>query len=476
MGKEFLYNEIATALAQQIKSGVLKSGDRLPSVRRLCAEHDISMNTAKRVFLELEGQSLIDSRPQSGYFVSHVPFLRLPIPEVSQPSAIANSNEPDQLISKVYSSMGNDELTLLSIAVPDRALLPLAKLKKEIMHATRELQGGGTEYEVLQGNVKLRRMIAVRSLAWGGNLNENDLITTNGGMNSLSFCLMALGKPGDTIAIESPCYPGILQLAVGLGYKVLELPTHPITGIEIEALKEAIPKIDICLLIPNFNTPLGSCMSDENKREVVRLLAKHQIPLIEDDVYGDLYFGTQRPKCCKAFDTEGNVLWCSSVSKTLAPGYRVGWIAPGKYKEKLLKLKLVHSISSTSVVQEAVGNFLKTGRYESHLRNLRRTLQDNYQKYIQAIAAYFPEGTKISRPQGGLALWIEFPKGIDTARLYDLAMKQQISIAPGRMFTLQDQFENCMRLCIGLPWSEELKFKLKQLGNLINVLQQSRKV
>ncbi|WP_316928385.1 aminotransferase class I/II-fold pyridoxal phosphate-dependent enzyme [Sphingobacterium spiritivorum] len=141
-----------------------------------------------------------------------------------------------------------------------------------------------------------------------------------------------------------------------------------------------------------------------------------------------------------------------------------------------MKLKLVHSISSTSVVQEAVGNFLKTGRYESHLRNLRRTLQDNYQKYIQAIAAYFPEGTKISRPQGGLALWIEFPKGIDTARLYDLAMKQQISIAPGRMFTLQDQFENCMRLCIGLPWSEELKFKLKQLGNLINVLQQSRKV
>jgi len=289
-------------------------------------------------------------------------------------------------------------------------------------------------------------------------------------MNALSYCLLALGKPGDTIAIESPCYPGILQLAVSLGLKVLELPTHPVTGMELAALKAAIPKIDLCLLVPNFNTPLGSCMPDEHKKEVVALLSSHNIPLIEDDVYGDLYFGTQRPKCCKAFDKEGNVIWCSSISKTIAPGYRVGWVAPGKYKEKLLKLKLVHSISSTSIVHEAVANFLKTGRYENHLRHLRRTLQDNYQQYVHAIAQFFPEGTKTTRPQGGLALWVEFNKGIDTAELYDMAIKHRISIAPGRMFTLQDQFENCMRLCIGLPWSEELRFKLKKLGGFAKMI------
>ncbi len=466
MSKEFLYTEIAERIAAQIRNGILKTGDKLPSVRMLCREHQVSMNTAKRVFLELESQSLVESKPQSGYFVSRLMSVKLPLPEVSRPSLIANNDEPDELISRVYENMGKKGITFFSIGIPSGDLLPQAKLKKEIINATRELKDGGTEYEELQGNLKLRRMIAIRSLQWGGNFNETDLVTTNGGMNALSFCLMALGKPGDTIAIESPCYPGILQLANGLGLKVLELPTHPTTGIEIEALKKVIPQINLCLLIPNFNSPLGSCMPDENKKEIVKLLSENGIPLIEDDVYGDLYFGTSRPKCCKSFDKDGNVLYCSSISKTLAPGYRVGWIAPGRYKDKILKLKLLHSTSSISIVNEAVANFLKSGRYEKHLQQMRKALQNNYQNYVQTIAESFPEGTKTSRPQGGLSLWVEFDKKIRTTGLYDLAIKQNISIAPGRMFTLQDQFQNCMRLCIGLPWSEEIRLQLRQVGSL----------
>lgn len=466
MNKEFLYTEIAEKIAAQIRNGILKTGDKLPSVRMLCREHQVSMNTAKRVFLELESQSLVESKPQSGYFVSRLMSVKLPLPEVSRPSLIANNDEPDELISRVYENMGKKGITFFSIGIPSGDLLPQAKLKKEIINATRELKDGGTEYEELQGNLKLRRMIAIRSLQWGGNFNETDLVTTNGGMNALSFCLMALGKPGDTIAIESPCYPGILQLANGLGLKVLELPTHPTTGIEIEALKKVIPQINLCLLIPNFNSPLGSCMPDENKKEIVKLLSENGIPLIEDDVYGDLYFGTSRPKCCKSFDKDGNVLYCSSISKTLAPGYRVGWIAPGRYKDKILKLKLLHSTSSISIVNEAVANFLKSGRYEKHLQQMRKALQNNYQNYVQTIAESFPEGTKTSRPQGGLSLWVEFDKKIRTTGLYDLAIKQNISIAPGRMFTLQDQFQNCMRLCIGLPWSEEIRLQLRQVGSL----------
>ncbi|WP_223607934.1 PLP-dependent aminotransferase family protein [Chryseobacterium sp. OSA05B] len=466
MNREFIYNEIADGIASQIRNGLLKAGDKLPSVRMMCQEHQVSMNTAKRVFLELESQSLIESKPQSGYFVSRLMSVKLPLPEVSSPSLMANNNEPDELISKVYENMGKKGITFFSIGIPSGDLLPQAKLKKEIINATRELKDGGTEYEELQGNLKLRRMIALRSLQWGGNFSENDLVTTNGGLNALSFCLMALGKPGDTIAIESPCYPGILQLANGLGLNVLELPTHPTTGIEIDALRKVIPQINLCLLIPNFNSPLGSCMPDENKKEIVRLLSENNIPLIEDDVYGDLYFGSSRPKCCKSFDKDGNVLYCSSISKTLAPGYRVGWIAPGRYKDKIMKLKLLHSTSSISIVNEAVANFLKSGRYEKHLQQMRRALQNNYQNYVQTIADYFPEGTKTSRPQGGLSLWVEFDKKIRTTELYDLAIKQNISIAPGRMFTLQDQFENCMRLCIGLPWTEETKLCLQQVGNL----------
>ena len=466
MKSDFLYVEISNKIAKLISNRVLKTGDRLPSVRMLCQEHGISMNTAKRVFLELEAQSLIESKPQSGYFVSQLPFQRLPLPDVSKPSAVSNSKEPEELIRKVYANMGKSDLMLFSIGVPSNEFLPVAKLNKEMLHATRELRDSGTGYEQLQGNEKLRRMIAARSLSWGGSLRENDLVTTAGGMNALSFCMMALAKPGDTIAMESPCYPGSLQLAVSLGLRVLELPTHPTTGIEMEALKKTIPKIDLLLLVPNFNTPLGSCMPDEHKKEVVGLLAKHGIPLIEDDIYGDVFFGTQRPKCCKSFDKDGTVLWCSSISKTLAPGYRVGWVAPGRYKEQILKLKLVHAISSPAITQEAVANFLKSGRYESHLRKLRQTLRSNCLHYMDTIAEYFPAETKTSRPQGGLALWVEFNKKCNTTELFDRAIKQKIGIAPGRLFTLQGQFENCMRLSIGLPWTEDVQRRLQLLGRL----------
>lgn len=471
MKEDFLYAEISNNIANLIKNGVLKAGDRLPSVRMLCQEHGISMNTAKRVFMELEAQSLIASKPQSGYFVSRLSYQRLPLPEVSRPSTGASNKEPEELTRKVFASMGKADLTLFSVGVPSGELLPLAKLNREIMLATRELSDSGTAYEELQGNEKLRRLIAARSVYWGGHLREDDLVTTAGCMNALSFCMMALGKAGDTIAMESPCYPGSLRLAKSLGLKVIELPTHPVTGLEIDALKKMIPKINLCLLVPNFNNPLGSCMPDEHKKEVVALLSRYNIPLIEDDIYGDLYFGAQRPTCCKSFDKEGTVLWCGSVSKTLAPGYRVGWVAPGRYKEKIIKLKLVHSISSSPLTQEAIANFLKSGRYENHLRKLRQALQQNYQHYVNAIAEYFLEDTKISRPQGGLALWVECSKAVDTAALFDRAIRQKISIAPGRMFTLQDQFKNCMRFSIGLPFSEEVRHKLKQLGRLIRSMQ-----
>ncbi len=467
MAKDFLYNQIARGIAQQIKSNVLKVGDKLPSVRMLCQQYQISMNTAKRVFLELEALSLIVSKPQAGYFVSAQAFRKLPLPAVSKPDAVANLLASDALWSKVYTCMGREDLTLLSIAAPSPALLPMAQLRKEFLKASRSLHDGGIKYESAQGNLNLRRMIAIRSLSWGGALHEDDLITTAGGMEALSLAVMALGKAGDTMAVESPCYPGVLQLAVSLGLNVLELPTHPVTGIEIEGLKAALPHIDFCLLIPNFNTPLGSCMPESHKKEVVSLLAKHRIPLIEDDVYGDLYFGKHRPRCCKSFDLDGNVLWCSSVSKNLAPGYRVGWIAPGRFKEQILKLKLTHVIASVSITQEAVANFLRSGNYEKHLRLFRNTLEQNYHHYARAIAEYFPVDTKISRPQGGLTLWVELHKDIDTIKLHDLALEHKISIAPGRMFTLQDQFENFIRLCIALPWSAELEQNLKTIASLL---------
>lgn len=466
MNQKYIYVDLADQLAHQIRKGVLKEGDRMPSIRTLCKTHNISMNTAKRVYLELESESLVQAIPQSGYFVSHVNYTHFPLPQASNPTPLADSTIPKDIINKVYANMGNEALTLFSFNSLYGEFLPSAQMKKEIVQASKVLTYGGIDYESVQGNLNLRRMIASRSMSWGGNLTEDDIVTTNGSINAISLCLLALGKPGDTVAIESPCYPGIFQLALDLGFKVVELPTDPVTGVNIEALEQACSTIDICLLVSNYSTPFGSCMPTEHKKKIVALLEAHQIPLIEDDVYGDLNFNGKRPMCCKAFDTTGNVLLCSSISKTLAPGYRVGWVSAGKYQDKIIHQKLIHAISSPAIVQEAVANFIKSGKYEKHLRKLRQSVFANYQKILAVILEDFPSGTKVSRPEGGLSLWVEFDQRVNTLKLYDLCIKEGISIAPGRMFTVQHQFQNCIRISIGLPWSEEIEQQLKRVGAL----------
>jgi DNA-binding transcriptional MocR family regulator len=467
--KEVLFQKLTATLSGQIKNGTLKTGEKMPSLRTLHKEYGVSMNTVIRAYLELEANGLIVSRPQSGYYVCYQPSS-LSVPSVSNPSSSNVAEGIETLISKVYSTIKSDDFIRFSLGVPENELLPIARLNKELVHAMRSLKESGTEYEEIQGNRKLRRDIARMTYTWGGNLKEDDIVTTAGAMGALSFGLMALTQKGDTIAVESPVYFGILQLAKSLGLKVLELPTHPVTGVDPDALKKIISKIKLCILVSNFNNPLGSCMPDEHKKEVVRLLSERSIPLIEDDLYGDVYFGQSRPKPCKAFDSEGLVLWSGSVSKTLAPGYRVGWMAPGRFKDKIIHQKFIHSVSSTTITQEAIANFLEKGRYEFHLRKLRNELHANSLHFARAVANYFPEGTKVSRPQGGFMLWIELDKRIDTTELYERAMRQKISIAPGRIFSLQNQFNNCMRLSYGQRWSEHIDTKLKQLGENVKRL------
>ncbi len=466
MKKEALYQKVSKALAQQIMNGVLKTGDKLPSLRTLAGEYGISMNTATQAYFDLERSGLVISRPQSGFYVNYK-SCKLLVPSVSS-KVVPSQQEPvADLIGKVFRTINDPSIARFSLGVPENELLPIAKLNKGLQQALRTLPGSGTAYEEIQGNRKLRRDIARLTYSWNGNLDEEDIVTTAGTMNALSFGLMTLVQKGDTIAVESPIYFGILQLAQSLGLKVLELPTHPITGVDLDGLRKVLPDIKLCLLITNFNNPLGSCMPEEHKREVVKMLTEYNIPLIEDDLYGDVYFGNSRPKPCKAFDEAGIVLWCGSVSKTLAPGYRVGWISPGKFKEEIIYRKLIHSVSSTTLTQEVVANFLENGRYENHLRNLRRQLHTNSLHFIRTIEEHFPVGTKISRPQGGFMLWVELDKKIDTAELYERAIRQKISIAPGRMFTLHNQFNNCMRLSYGQQWTQKVERRLMQLGKII---------
>lgn len=469
---EHLYLYIAEAIEQQILDNVLHVGDRLPSVRNLSVHHNVSVGTALQAYYHLEGKGLIESRPQSGYFVRFNPARFPQRPEKSRPSHALRTKNVDAIISEVYDDWTDQRVTRFSLSVPAPEILPLAALNKAMLQAVRELPACGTSYEPVKGNALLRRQIARWALNWEGRLGEEDLITTAGCMNAISYCLMSLTQRGDTIAVESPAYFGTLRLLNSLGLRVLELPTHPDTGVDPDDVKKALQRYDLkaCLFVTNFSNPLGFCIPDEQKKALVDLLEFHGVPLIEDDLYGDVYFGKKRPKSCKSFDESGNVLWCSSISKTLAPGYRVGWVAPGKHYDQVKRLKLYHSITSAALEQAAIANFLATGRYEHHLRRLRSTLHSNSLHYIRAVGDFFPEGTKVSHPTGGFILWVELPKQVDTYQLYQEAIVHKISIAPGAMFSLQDRYQNCMRLSFGMPWTPELERSLKKLGSIIKTL------
>lgn len=467
--KEPLYLRIVSNIEQLIHNEVLKAGDKLPSIRMVCREQGVSMSTAQLAYAELESKSLIEPRPKSGYYVSQSSKVNLELPTTSNPENLFSKTNSQSLIARVYDTIGEKNITPFSLGIPATEFLPVPKLNKAVLKALRELDGSGTAYEKSEGNSKLRRHIARWSFNWNGKLSEHDIITTSGCLNAITYCMMTLCKKGDWIVVESPVYFGILQLAESFGLKIIELPTHAKTGIEMDAFKKVITnrKVKAILLVSNFNNPLGSCMPDEHKKEVNRLISKYGVPLIEDDIYGDIYFGGSRPKSCKTYDEEGWVLWCGSVSKTLAPGYRVGWVAPGRYYKEIKSLKMLQTISSASLTQDAVANFFETGHYESHLRKLRQTLHMNCLNYIRAIGEFFPLDTKISRPQGGLFLWVEMNKSVNAVDLYEKAVRNNISIAPGSMFTLQNQFKNCMRLSFALPWNEKLEVSLKLLGKLV---------
>jgi DNA-binding transcriptional MocR family regulator len=319
------------------------------------------------------------------------------------------------------------------------------------------------------GDINLRRQIALRYMIDGLHVTTDDIVVTNGALEALNLCLMAVTRPGDTVLIESPTFYAALQSIERIGLRAVAIPSHPKDGIDLAAMERAIqqhqPKA--CWLMTNFQNPLGSLLSDEKKQALVALITQYQIPLIEDDVYSELYFGEKRPIPAKAFDTEGLVMHCSSFSKCLAPGYRVGWVVPGRYTKAVARLKLTTTISASVPAQVAIAKYLQKGGYDKHLRNLRHTLLVNQIKFVEAIERYFPEGTCLTLPQGGYFLWVKLPDEINALELHKLALNNGISIAPGLIFSAQKHFTHYIRLNYGHIWDARIEAALSTLGTLV---------
>lgn len=463
------YLQIASSLETLINDEVLRIGDKLPSVRTLADEYSISMGTAFQAYYHLEGKGLIESRPKSGYYVRFNRKRFPALPTGVQPDTRSHNVTVKDMIAEIYSDIASPIKYNFAMAVPDVSLLPAAKLNKSMVHALRATKDHGISYESTAGNPELRKGIARLAFNWGGKVAPEDVIVTNGCLEAVTTCLKAVTNHGDTVAVECPTYFGIWQAIESLGLKVVEISSCPVEGLDLDCLQKAIKGFNIkaVVCVPNFNNPLGSCMPDGRKKELVQIITQHNIPLIEDDIYGELYFGKNRPRTCKAFDTAGLVMHCSSLSKSLAPGYRIGWTLPGRFRTEVAQLKRMQNISCPTLTQAAVAHFLQTGRYDLHLRGLRQALHTQCLRYTQSIIEHFPQGTHISRPHGGFVLWLELPQSVDVFRLRNEALQKGIAIVPGKIFSASCNFSNCVRISFGKPWNEDIDFGLKLLGNLV---------
>ncbi|QDH71136.1 aminotransferase-like domain-containing protein [Marilutibacter alkalisoli] len=464
------YRALAEELARSIQAGVFRPGERLPSVRQTCSARKVSPATVFQAYYLLEAQGLVESRPRSGYYVAPHPPPRLPEPETpSRPDGDSRTLDVSALVFGVLESAMQRDLVPFGSAFPSPLLFPLSRLGRALATSAVELDPWRTVDDLTPGHAELRRQISQRYLVDGIEVAADEIVITNGALEALNLSIAAVTRPGDAVLVESPCFYAVLQTLERSGLRAIEVPTHPREGVDLDALEAAIGRHAprACWLMPTFHNPLGATMPESAKRALVELLAAHDIPLVEDDVYAELHHAPKRQPPAKAFDRNGRVLHCSSFSKCLAPGYRIGWVAAGRHRETIARLKLTSTLNTNVPAQLAIARYLQRGGYERHLRRLRATLAAQQAQYLDAITRYFPDGVRVTRPQGGYFLWLELPHGNDALALHRQALEHGMSLAPGPIFSARREFGHCLRLNAGHPLDERADAALRTLGTLV---------
>lgn len=466
--EQTLYERVAESMLGMIRAGTFRPGDRVPSVRKLSRDLHVSVSTVVDAYRLLESRGVIHSRPQSGFFVRARLTELAPELPVTRPKPVPSSFADEDLVIRVLHDSANPRLIQFSAGVPNPEVLPLARLNRALTAATRKYKTRAHGYDFVPGWKPLREQIAQRLIASGCTLSPDEILTTCGCQEALSLALRAICKPGDVVAIESPTYYGLLQALELQGLRALEIPTDPRDGLMLDELESLLAQhpVRAILVTPNFGNPLGSLMPEESKRRLTHLAARFETPVIEDDIYGELAFSGRRPSSLMAHDSAGMVVQCSSFSKTIAPGFRVGWIVPGRYQREVERLKFASTVSTPTLPQMVLAEFLQSGGFEHVLRQQQKAYEGQIERFADAVTRHFPAGTAVSRPQGGYVLWVGLPKQIDTERLYDAAISLGVTYTPGVAFSAQGGYRNFLRLNAS-RWTDRTEEGLAILGQLM---------
>ena len=429
----------------------------------------VSVSTVVQAYVHLENIGLIEARPQSGFYVRTPELKRLPEPRpkparMHRPASIAN-----EMLDLCREALERTDFVPLNSASTSPAMYPTQRLNNLMREVLRDHPLNAGQCILPPGHEELRRQIAKRMALAGAPADPAHVVITSGTMDAITLALRVVCRPGDTVLVESPTYFGLLQSIEHLNLKVVEVPNCPVTGIDVEAVRAVArsTRLGAAVLMPNFNNPCGSLTPDDAKREIVQILTGSEVPIIEDDIYGDLHYGGTRPTSLRAFDDSGLVISCGSVTKTIAFGYRIGWAVSPQFHAEISRAKFYSSVACPTLQQLVLARYYASGGYDRYLRRVRSTLAVHSQHAINAVTRFFPEGTRVAQPPGGVVLWVELPRNVDGAELFRTAAAQRIGVAPGVVFSAKADYRNYIRLSCGLPWTATLERAVEKLGRLV---------
>lgn len=470
-----LYLQIGEALARSIRSGVLRRGERVPSVRQMAAQRGVSMATVTQAYRWLEDARLIEARPRSGYFVCNRP-RSLPEPETTQPPAASQSFDRGDLVAQVIGLAEDPAYFSFGAACPDGSLFDQDRLRRAVARAATRHRGLLAQYARGPGREELRHAVARHAIRMGCELDPRRVLITNGCLDGIVMCLRAVTQPGDVVALESPTYFGLLEILEHLGLRALEIPTHPRDGLALDALQFAFETqpVKAVLVVPTLSNPLGSCMPTAERRRLARMAAEHDVPVIEDVIYNDLCEHEERRRAVKSFDTAGHVMICGSFTKTLAPGIRLGWVEGGRWHDGLVRRRVATGATQTSVLELALADLLAQPGNESNYRQLRAAIGSRCDDARALIARSFPRGTRVTDPPGGYILWIELPDALEADALFRACLAERIVIAPGSLFSATERYRHCLRLGVGGRWDEAHRTALRRVGRIASDMLRAR--
>jgi 2-aminoadipate transaminase len=465
-----LYRQLSRQITGFIGSGEISVGDRLPPTRELAGLIGLNRATVSAAYALLEEQGLIQGHVGRGSFVA----AQFPTANRTDSNAReAGDGTPLDWDAILPRSEMKTSTPLFPIEIsfassrPARAAFPLATFRR----LAREVIEGPQAADILQlgsphGYGPLRRYLLEEARRAGLAHPGDDLLVTNGCQQALDLLARVLSGEGSSVIVEDPIYHGLWQVFARAGAE-LALATVSPQGVDAGDLALLVERNRprVVVLTPNFQNPTGASLSLEGRQDIVRIATRHQIVLLEIDIYSDLrYFGAPLPRL-KELDQSGNVVLLGSYSKVSFPGLRVGWVlGPRPLIARLAEYKQMCDLHSDQLSQAVLLRFAESGELAKHISRTRAQGAKRLEAALEACHEYMPEGTRFTRPEGGMSLWVELPATLRSQDLLNQCQEHGVDFLPGKYFSPQHGHPHALRLSFGGLSPEQIRRGIRVIG------------